>query len=74
MGTPEVVPGHARAAIVGGGFIGPVHAEALRRIGVRVVGLLGSSPERARATAQLWFQRKSGFMIGVSARTTGWSA
>ncbi len=39
-------------ALIGGGFIGPVHAEALRRIGVPVVGLLGSSPERARPLAE----------------------
>ena len=39
------------AALIGGGFIGPVHVEALRRIGVRAVGLLGSSPGRARQTA-----------------------
>jgi predicted dehydrogenase len=38
-------------ALIGGGFIGPVHAEALRRIGVEVVGLMGSSPERARPLA-----------------------
>src|SRR5262245_2177964 len=39
------------AALVGGGFIGPVHAEALRRLGVPVVGALGSSPEQSRAVA-----------------------
>ena len=39
------------AAVVGTGFIGPVHVEALRRIGVEVVGLLGSSPDRAREKA-----------------------
>jgi predicted dehydrogenase len=38
-------------ALIGGGFIGPVHAEALRRIGLEVVGLLGSSPDRARPLA-----------------------
>src|SRR5918911_2279779 len=38
-----------RAAVVGTGFIGVVHAEALRRLGVEVVGVVGSSPERARA-------------------------
>ncbi len=38
--------------MIGGGFIGPVHVEALRRIGVRTVGLLGSSPQRARQTAE----------------------
>ncbi len=29
------------AAVVGAGFIGPVHVEALRRLGVRVTGVLG---------------------------------
>src|SRR5215218_7703799 len=38
-----------RAGVVGTGFIGVVHVEALRRIGVEVVGVVGSSPERARA-------------------------
>jgi len=35
------------AAVIGSGFIGTVHVEALRRIGVSVTGVLGSSPERA---------------------------
>lgn len=52
MGAPFVVEGAPGAAVIGGGFIGPVHVEALRRIGVEVVGLLGSSPERAAATAK----------------------
>lgn len=39
-------------AIVGTGFIGPVHLEALRRLGVPVVGVLGSTPEKSRAAAQ----------------------
>ena len=34
------------AAVIGTGFIGTVHVEALRRIGVDVRGVLGSSPER----------------------------
>ena len=38
-----------RAAVVGTGFIGVVHVEALRRLGIEVVGVVGSSPERARA-------------------------
>lgn len=38
-----------RAAVVGTGFIGVVHVEALRRLGVEVVGVVGSTPERARA-------------------------
>ena len=40
------------AAIVGTGFIGPVHAEGLRRAGVRIAGILGSSPEKSRAAAE----------------------
>jgi predicted dehydrogenase len=34
------------AAVIGTGFIGTVHVEALRRIGVNVRGVLGSTPER----------------------------
>jgi predicted dehydrogenase len=37
-----------RAGVVGTGFIGAVHVEALRRLGVEVAGVVGSSPERAR--------------------------
>ena len=40
-----------RAAVVGTGFIGLVHVEALRRLGIEVVGIVGSSPERARTKA-----------------------
>ena len=39
------------AAVIGVGFIGAVHVETLRRIGVRVAGILGSSPQRAAAKA-----------------------
>jgi predicted dehydrogenase len=35
------------AAVVGTGFIGAVHVEALRRLGVHVHGVVGSSRERA---------------------------
>jgi predicted dehydrogenase len=38
-----------RAAVVGTGFIGVVHVDALRRLGVEVTGVVGSSPERAQA-------------------------
>ena len=38
-----------RAGVVGTGFIGVVHVDALRRIGVEVAGVVGSSPERAAA-------------------------
>lgn len=41
-----------RSAVVGTGFIGPVHVEALRRLGHQVVGVLGSSLERSQATAE----------------------
>lgn len=39
------------AAVIGTGFIGTVHVEALRRIGVNVRGVLGSTPERGTARA-----------------------
>jgi predicted dehydrogenase len=39
------------AAVAGTGFIGPVHVEALRRLGHRVVGVLGSSPEKGTLAA-----------------------
>jgi predicted dehydrogenase len=39
-------------AVIGSGFIGTVHIEALRRIGVNVVGLLGSTKDRAAARAE----------------------
>lgn len=38
-------------AVAGAGFIGPVHVEALRRLGIPVVGLLSSSPEKTRRIA-----------------------
>jgi predicted dehydrogenase len=39
------------SVVVGTGFIGPVHIEALRRLGRPVVGVLGSTPEKSRAAA-----------------------
>ncbi len=39
-------------AIIGSGFIGAVHIEALRRIGVRVVGLLEATPELGRTRVE----------------------
>ena len=39
-------------AVIGTGFIGTVHVEALRRIGVQVRGVLGSTPERGAARAE----------------------
>ncbi|MGE0760846.1 MAG: Gfo/Idh/MocA family protein, partial [Pirellulaceae bacterium] len=40
-----------RAAVVGTGFIGPVHVEGLRRAGIEVAALIGSTPEKSRAAA-----------------------
>ncbi|MEO6206650.1 MAG: Gfo/Idh/MocA family oxidoreductase [Candidatus Limnocylindrales bacterium] len=40
------------AAVIGTGFIGTVHVEALRRIGVTVHGVLGSTPDRGKVRAQ----------------------
>jgi predicted dehydrogenase len=42
------------SALVGSGFIAPVHLEALRRLGRQVVGVLGSTPEKGKAAAQAW--------------------
>jgi predicted dehydrogenase len=39
-------------AIIGSGFIGPVHAEALRRLGIHVRGVLDATPELAQAAAE----------------------
>lgn len=42
-----------RAGIIGTGFIGPVHIEALKRLGVQVTAICGSTAS-ARATAEKW--------------------
>jgi predicted dehydrogenase len=39
------------AAVIGTGFIGGVHVQMLRRLGVQVRGVLGSSPERGAERA-----------------------
>ena len=39
------------AAVIGSGFIGTVHVEALRRIGVHVTGVLGSTADRSAESA-----------------------
>ncbi|GBD34946.1 1,5-anhydro-D-fructose reductase [bacterium HR36] len=44
----------ATAAIIGTGFIAPVHLEALRRLGIPVRGVLGSSLEKSQTAAQRW--------------------
>jgi predicted dehydrogenase len=45
------VPHPLRAAIVGTGFAGVQHADALRRIGVAIGAVVGSQPDRAEAAA-----------------------
>jgi predicted dehydrogenase len=40
-----------KTGVVGLGFIGTAHIEALRRLGVEVVGVAASSPDRARVKA-----------------------
>jgi predicted dehydrogenase len=39
-----------QAAVIGAGFVGRAHIEALRRMGVSIRGVLGSSPERSEAS------------------------
>lgn len=40
------------SAVVGTGFIGPVHIEALRRLGRPIAGVLGSTPEKSQRFAE----------------------
>jgi predicted dehydrogenase len=48
----------SQAAIIGLGFVGRAHLEALRRRGIPVAGLLGSSPERTKeACSSLGIER-----------------
>src|SRR5258708_14212048 len=49
--SPSPKPLHElRAGIIGTGFIGPVHIEALRRLGIQVTGLC-DLPDRVSAAA-----------------------
>lgn len=41
-----------KVAVVGTGFMGPAHTEALRRLGIQVAGILGSSAEKSQRAAQ----------------------
>lgn len=47
------------AAIIGTGFIGPVHLEGLRRAGVAVRGVLGSSLAKSQQAAATWGLERS---------------
>ena len=52
MKSPHLSEIHQlRAGVIGTGFIGPVHVEALRRLGVKVVALC-DLPERVSAAAE----------------------
>jgi predicted dehydrogenase len=44
---------HLRAGIIGTGFIGPVHIENLKRLGIQVVAICGST-QSATETASKW--------------------
>ena len=59
------------AAVIGTGFIGTVHVQALRRLGVRVAGVLGSSPERgAERAAQIGVAQAYGSLEELLADTS----
>jgi predicted dehydrogenase len=49
---PEGSVAHLFAAVVGTGFIGPVHVEALRRLSRPVAGVVASTPEKGRQAAE----------------------
>ena len=44
--------GMLRAAVIGAGFVGRAHIESLRRQGIPVIGVLGSSRDRAAESAR----------------------
>jgi predicted dehydrogenase len=62
LGSVAAAPAHTyRAGIIGGGFMGRVHARAVRVAGGRVVALASSSPDRAaRAAADIGAERAVG--------------
>jgi len=49
---PDEADRPLRVAVAGTGFIGEVHARAVRRAGARLVGVAASTPERGRAAAR----------------------
>lgn len=42
---------HLTAAVIGTGFIGPIHVEGLKRAGIPVAGILGSNAKKSRTAA-----------------------
>jgi len=58
-----------RAGIIGSGFIGPAHVEALRRLSIEVVALAGSDEERATEKARaLHIERAYGSAVEMVAQ------
>ncbi len=51
MATITTMSKTLTAAVVGTGFIGPVHVEALHRVGIPVAGILGSTADKSARTA-----------------------
>ncbi len=45
--------------VAGAGFIGPVHVEALKRLGVNVIGIMGSSAEKSEVARKTLGLKKS---------------
>jgi len=41
-----------KAVVIGTGFIGPVHVEALQRAGIEVAGIIGSTPAKSQAASR----------------------
>ncbi len=41
-----------KAVVIGTGFIGPVHVEGLRRAGIEVAGIVGSTAEKSRSSCE----------------------
>ena len=58
----------SNVAIVGTGFMGPAHTEGLRRLGINVAGILGSSAEKSqRAAADLGIPKAYSDFAGLLA-------
>lgn len=66
---PDLVPMNSmRAAVIGTGFIGPVHVEALRRAGIEVAAVIGSIEAKSRdAAKQLGIDPKHATLADVLA-------
>jgi len=57
-----------RAAVIGAGFVGRAHIEALRRLAIPLVGVLGSTPERGQQVcASLDIARAYGSLAELAA-------